>query len=68
MSVAKVVHIVASSERSFEDAVQKGLASAAQSLRGIHGLKITDWTASVEDNKIVSYKVTMDIAFGVERT
>jgi hypothetical protein len=34
MSVAKVIEVIASSEKSFDDAVQQGLAEAAQSLRG----------------------------------
>lgn len=66
MDIAKVIHVVASSHTSFEDAVQQGVTEAAKTLRGISGVKITDWTASVEDNKITSYKVTMDVAFRVE--
>jgi hypothetical protein len=66
MEVAKVVHIVCSSEKSFDDAVQCGLTDASKTLRGISGLKVTDWTAKVENNKITSYKVTMDVAFRVE--
>lgn len=66
MSVAKVIEIVANSETSFDDAVQQGLAEAARTVRGIHGIEITNWTADVENNQIVRYKVTMDIAFRVE--
>ncbi|MEX0937928.1 MAG: dodecin family protein [Pirellulales bacterium] len=66
MEVAKVVHIVCSSDKSFDDAVQCGITDAAKTLRGISGLKVTDWTAKVENNKITSYKVTMDVAFRVE--
>lgn len=66
MSVAKVIEIVASSEKSFDNAVQEGLAEAARSLRGISGIEITNWTADVENNQIVRYKVTMHIAFKVE--
>ncbi|WP_026736114.1 dodecin family protein [Fischerella sp. PCC 9605] len=66
MSVAKVIEIVASSEKNFDDAVQQGLAEAALTLRGISALEITNWTADVENNQIVRYKVTMHIAFKVE--
>ena len=66
MDVAKVVHIVASSTKSFEDAVQQGVSGAAKTLRGITGVKVTDWTAKVESDKITQYKVTMDVAFHVE--
>lgn len=66
MEIAKVVHVVSTSHKSFDDAVQQGVANAAKTLRGISGVKITDWTAKVEDNKLTSYKVTMDVAFAVE--
>lgn len=67
MATAKVIEIVANSEKSFDDAVQHGLAESAQSLRGISGFEITNWTADVENNQIVRYKVTMHIAFKIER-
>jgi flavin-binding protein dodecin len=66
MQLAKVLHIVSTSDKSFDDAVQQGVVNAAKSLRGITGVKVTDWTAKVQDNKIVTYKVTMDVVFAVE--
>jgi hypothetical protein len=66
MSVAKVIEIVASSDKSFDDAVQQGLAEASQSLRGISGVEIVNWTGDVENNQIVRYKVTMHVAFKIE--
>jgi len=66
MPVAKVIEIVSSSEQSFDDAVQQGLAEAASTLRGISGIEVTNWTADVENNRITRYKVTMHIAFKVE--
>ncbi|MEQ8999827.1 MAG: dodecin family protein [Coleofasciculus sp. B1-GNL1-01] len=67
MSVAKVIEVVSSSSKSFDDAIQQGLAETATSLKGISGLEVVNWTADVENDKIVSYKVTMHIAFKVER-
>lgn len=66
MQLAKILHVVSTSETSFDDAVQQGVASAAKSVHGITGVKVTDWTAKVTDNKITSYKVTMDVAFAVD--
>jgi flavin-binding protein dodecin len=66
MKLAKVIHVVSTSEKSFDDAVQRGVTDAAKTVRGISGLKVTDWTAKVENDKVTSYKVTMDIAFAVE--
>ena len=68
MDIAKVVHIVSTSDKSFDDAVEQGVAKAAKTIRGISGVKVTDWTATVKKDKITKYKVTMDVAFGVEDT
>jgi hypothetical protein len=67
MSVAKVIEVVSSSSNSFDDAIQQGLAETATSLKGISGLEVVNWTADVENDKIVTYKVTMHIAFKVDR-
>ncbi len=64
--VAKVIELVASSESSFDDAVRQGLAVAAQTLRGISGVEVVNWTADVDNNQIVSYKVTLHVAFRIE--
>ena len=66
MELAKVVQIVSTSHESFDDAVKLGVANAAKTIRGISGVKVTDWTAKVQGDKITCYKVTMDIAFAVE--
>jgi dodecin len=64
--VAKVIELVSNSETSFDDAIQQGLAEAARTLRGISGIEVTNWTADVENNQIVRYKVTLHVAFKIE--
>lgn len=67
MALAKVIEIVSDSEKSFDDAVQRGVEEAAKTLRGITGVEVENWTAKVENNKITRYKVTLHVAFGLER-
>ncbi len=64
--VAKVIEIVSSSETSFDDALQAGLAEVATTVRGISGVEVKNWTVDVENNQISRYKVTLHIAFRVE--
>ncbi len=66
MHVAKVIEIVASSDKGFDDAVRQGLAEAVQTLRGITGIEVTGWTADVENNRIVRYKATMHLSLAIE--
>lgn len=66
-TIAKVIEIVASSEKSFEDAVQEGIKEAAKTLHDITGIKVIEMAADVQGDRIASYKVTMELAFAIER-
>lgn len=66
MDVAKVIHIVSSSSKSFDDAVQEGIKKAGKSLHGIRGAKVTDMSCKVKDNNITEYRVTLDVAFHLD--
>jgi len=43
-----------------------GFKSASKTLRGITGLKVKDQRCSVEDGKIVEFRVTLDVIFIIE--
>ena len=66
-AVAKVIELVAESEKGFDDAVQQGLAIASETIRGITGLDVKHMTCTVKDNRITHYKVTLNVAFRIER-
>lgn len=63
MAVARVTKITSSSERSFQAAVEEGLARAAQTLRGISGLEVVSQKAKVENGRIAEYRVTIEVTF-----
>jgi flavin-binding protein dodecin len=65
--VAKVVTIIGSSPESFAKAADAAVQEAAKTLRGITGADVISMSASVEDNRISTYKTTVNIAFAVER-
>ena len=67
MSVAKVIELVAESEKGFDDAIQQGLVIASETIRGITGLDVKNMTCTVRDNRITHYKVTLHVAFRIER-
>ncbi len=68
MAVARVTEIVAASPVSFDDAVKKGFDRASKTLRNITGFHVTEWRASVEDEKIQEYRVTLRVTFLLEDT
>lgn len=64
MSVAKVSEISATSSKSFEDAVQLGLARAAKTLRNIRGAWIKEQHVRCDNNaRITEYQVNMMVTF-----
>ena len=68
--IAKIIEIVGSSDKSWEDVAQVTLTEATKTIHGITGIELTDMTARVDANtgKITEYHSTVKIAFGVERS
>ena len=65
-SIARVTEISATSDKSFEDAIQQGIKRATQTLRNVQGAWIKEQEVSVENNNIAAYKVNMMITFVLE--
>jgi len=63
MTVAKVTEITATSTKSFEDAIARGIERANETLKNVTGAWIADEEVVVEKGKITSYKVRMKITF-----
>ena len=63
MSVAKVIEIIASSKKSFEDAVAQGVSKAADSLHDITGAWVKDQSVKVVDGKVVEFRVSLKVTF-----
>jgi flavin-binding protein dodecin len=66
-STAKVIQLVGSSEKSFSDAVREAVKTASKTIRGITGVDVVSSTASISDNEISEYHVTVNVAFKIER-
>jgi dodecin len=63
MSVAKVSEISATSPKSFEDAIQQGLARASKTLRNVRGAWIKEQHVRCDNGKIAEYQVNMMVTF-----
>ncbi|MCA9677171.1 MAG: dodecin domain-containing protein [Kofleriaceae bacterium] len=66
MSVARITEITAESNKSFEDAVQLGIARANKTLKNVKGAWIQDQKVTVEGGVIKQYRVTMKVTFVLE--
>jgi flavin-binding protein dodecin len=63
MSVAKVTEISATSSKSFEDAIQTGLARAGKTLRHIRGAWIKEQHVRCDEGRITEFQVNMMVTF-----
>jgi len=66
-SVAKVIEVVGASDKSWADAADVAVQAAAESVKDIRGVQVQHMTAEVENGRIVRYKTTVKLAFGVEQ-
>ena len=64
--VARVTEIIASSPKGFDDAVKVGFARAIKTLRGITGMRVVESRVAVENNKIIEYRVRLEVIFVLE--
>jgi len=65
-SVAKVSEISARSEKSFEDAINLGLARAGKTLRNVRSAWIKEQRLDLQDGKISGYQVNMMVTFIID--
>jgi dodecin len=66
MSVARITEISATSPQSFEDAVKQGIDRANQTVRHVKGAWIKEQQVNLDEGKVVSYQVNMQITFVLE--
>ncbi len=63
MPVARVTELSATSEQSFEDAINRAVSRATKTLRGVRSAWVKDMNVMVEDGNITGYRVNLDITF-----
>jgi flavin-binding protein dodecin len=62
-SVAKVSEISARSEKSFEDAIKKGLSRASKTLRNVTSAWIKEQRLDIKNGAVTGYQVNMMVTF-----
>jgi flavin-binding protein dodecin len=65
---AKVVELIGTSSKSFEDAVRNALKDASATTRGISGAQVENYSVKCNEGKITEYKASLKVVFGIERT
>jgi flavin-binding protein dodecin len=66
MSVYKVVELVGTSEKSWEDAARNAINVAGKTLRNLRVAEITELDLKIEDGKFAAYRSKVKLSFKVE--
>jgi len=67
MAVVKIIELIGSSPKNWEEATKNALAEAAKTIKNIKSIYVKSCKARVENNKIVEYRALVKIAFIVQR-
>ena len=63
MSIARTTEITASSDKSFEDAIRKGIKRYAETIDDVEGAWVKEQKVVVKKGDISEYRVTMKVSF-----
>ena len=63
MSVARVTEIIASSPKSFDDALDLGVRRACKTLDDVKGAWVKDQKLEISGGQITAYRVTLMVTF-----
>lgn len=64
--VYKLIELTGSSSTSSDDAVQRAIAKASESVRNIQWFEVTETRGHVADGKVAHWQVTLRIGFTLE--
>ena len=68
MSTIKIIELIGTSDKSWEDAANCAVKEAQETVSGITGLEVNGQTARVENGVIKEYRATVKLAFRVEHS
>lgn len=66
MSIVKVIEVIASSEKSFDEAIQNAVTEVSRTIKNIDSVYVKDFKVHVKEGKVSSYGVICKVSFRVE--
>jgi flavin-binding protein dodecin len=63
MSVAKIIEISSESPKSFEDAIQDGIAKASKTVHNIKSAWVKEQHVVVNNGKVALFRVDLKVTF-----
>ena len=66
-SVYRVTEVIGTSEESWEAATRNAVETAARTVRDLRIAEVSRQDVTIEDGKVTSYRVRLDISFKYEK-
>ena len=66
MPVGKVIELVGTSDRGFEEAINEAVRRSSKTIRNVRGVDVVSQKAVVKNGKVVEYRVNLKLSFGVD--
>ena len=66
-SIYKIVELVGTSTKSWEDAVSNIITKASETLRDLRIAEVVLLDAKIEDNKVAAYRAKVKLSFKFEK-
>ena len=66
MAILKVIEVLASSDKSWEDATREGVLKASNTVKNIRSAYVRDQSVTVKDGMITEYRVNLKVTFELE--
>ncbi|HEU0111575.1 MAG TPA: dodecin family protein [Flavisolibacter sp.] len=66
MAIVKVIEVIASSEKSFDDAVKNCIDEVTKTVHNVDSVYVKDFKVHVKDGKASSYGVICKVSFRVD--
>lgn len=63
MAVARVTEISSTSPKSFDDAITRGIARAAKTLRNVKSAWVKEQRVDIADGRVTEYQVNLLVTF-----
>lgn len=65
MAILKVIEVMASSVKSWEDATREAVKMSSKTVKGIRSVYVQDMSAVVNKDEVIEFRVTVKITFEV---
>lgn len=66
MAIAKVIEVIAESDKGWADAARNAVTEASKSVHNIKHVYVENMNALVEDNQITTFRINAKVTFLVD--